>query len=173
MLLGLHHVAICTPDADRLIGFYRDRLGLSVAVDQSWEPGVDLADTVLGLAGTSGRQVLLKIGNAYLELFEFRSPAGRAADPDRRVCDHGYTHLCIDVDDLDSTYERLLAAGVRFTSPPQDLLPGVRTCYSRDPDGNVVEIQELSAGSPFSVQRSVQSREASARKAVVSSRSTS
>src|SRR6516225_7959547 len=128
MLLGLHHVAICTPDADRLIGFYRDRLGFAVAVDQSWEPGVDLADTVLGLEGTAGRQVLLKIGNAYLELFEFRSPAGRAADPDRRVCDHGYTHLCIDVDDLDSTYERLLSAGVRFTSPPQDLLPGVRTC---------------------------------------------
>ena len=112
MLLGLHHVAICTPDADRLIGFYRDRLGFAVAVDQSWEPGVDLADTVLGLEGTAGRQVLLKIGNAYLELFEFRSPAGRAADPDRRVCDHGYTHLCVDVDDLDSTYERLLSADV-------------------------------------------------------------
>ena len=153
MLLGLHHVAICTPDADRLIGFYRDRLGFAVAVDQSWEPGVDLADTVLGLAGTSGRQVLLKIGNAYLELFEFRSPAGRAADPDRRVCDHGYTHLCVDVDDLDSTYERLLSAGVPFTSPPQDLLPGVRTCYSRDPDGNVVEIQQLSPRNPFSAAR--------------------
>ena len=173
MLLGLHHVAICTADADRLIGFYRDQLGFELVADQSWEPGTELADTVLGLARTSGRQVLLRTGNGYLELFEFWSPPGRAGDPDRPVCDRGITHLCIDVDDLDETYERLVSAGTPFHSPPQALFPGVRTCYSRDPDGNVVEIQELSAGSPFSVQRSVQSREASARKAVVSSRSTS
>jgi catechol 2,3-dioxygenase-like lactoylglutathione lyase family enzyme len=151
MLRGLHHVAICTPDANRSIAFYRDQLGFELVVDQSWQPGIDLADTVLGLERSSGRQVLLRIGNAYLELFEFWSPSGRAGDPDRRVCDHGYTHLCIDVDDLDETYERLLTIGVPFHSPPQDLFPGVRTCYSRDPDGNVVEIQELAPGHPFSV----------------------
>lgn len=151
MLRGLHHVAICTPDADRLIGFYRDQLGFEVALDQSWQPGAELADTVLGLEGSSGRQVLLRTGNAYLELFEFWSPPGRPRDPDRPVSDHGYTHLCIDVDDLDATYARLSAAGVRFTSPPQDLFPGVRMCYSRDPDGNVVEIQELARRHAFSV----------------------
>lgn len=151
MLLGLHHVAISSPDVDRLIGFYRDHFGMKVVVDQSWERGVALADTVLGLEGSSGRQVLLRIGNAYLELFEFRSPLGRTSDPDRPVCDHGFSHVCLDVDDVDATYERLLAAGVRFHSPPQDLFPGVRTCYARDPDGNVVEIQELAPNHPFSV----------------------
>ena len=151
MLLGLHHVAISTPDADRLLGFYRDQLGFEVVFDQSWEPGAELADTVLGLKGTSGRQVLLRTGNAYLELFEFWSPPGRAGDPGRPVCDQGYTHLCIEVDDLDDTYQRLVAAGVPFHSPPQDLFPGVRTCYSRDPDGNVVEIQGLAPQHPFSV----------------------
>jgi len=151
VLRGLHHIAISTPNANRLIAFYRDQLGFEVAFDTSWEPGVELADTVLGLDGSSGRQVLLRIGNAYLELFEFWSPPGRASDPERPVCDHGYTHLCIDVDDLDVTYARLSAAGVRFHSPPQDLFAGVRTCYSRDPDGNVVEIQELAPGHPFAV----------------------
>src|SRR6516165_7369411 len=153
MLFRPPYVAVFAPGAPPPVRFYPPRPGIAGAGEASWEPGVDLADTVLGLEGTAGRQVLLKIGNAYLELFEFRSPAGRAADPDRRVCDHGYTHLCIDVDDLDSTYERLLSAGVRFTSPPQDLLPGVRTCYSRDPDGNVVEIQQLSPRHPFSAAR--------------------
>jgi catechol 2,3-dioxygenase-like lactoylglutathione lyase family enzyme len=154
MLLGLHHVAICTPDADRLIAFYRDQLGFEVAFDGSWQPGAELADTVLGLERSSGRQVLLRVGNAYLEVFEFWSPEGRTGDPSRPVCDHGYTHLCIDVDDLDETYRRLSASGVRFHSPPQDLFPGVRTCYSRDPDGNVVEIQELAAKHPFAVTNS-------------------
>jgi catechol 2,3-dioxygenase-like lactoylglutathione lyase family enzyme len=151
MLLGLHHVAISTPDIERLLGFYRDQLGLPVALDQSWRRGVALADTVLGLEGSAGRQVLLRLGNAYLELFQFSSPLPRAGDPDRPVCDHGFTHVCVDVDDVDNTYERLLAAGVPFHSPPQDLFPGVRTCYGRDPDGNVVEIQQLSERHPFSV----------------------
>jgi catechol 2,3-dioxygenase-like lactoylglutathione lyase family enzyme len=60
------------------------------------------------------------------------------------VCDHGITHLCLDVEDLDAEYERLLAAGMTFNSPPQDLGAGVRTVYGRDPDGNVVELHELS-----------------------------
>jgi catechol 2,3-dioxygenase-like lactoylglutathione lyase family enzyme len=149
MLLGLHHVAICTPDADRLIAFYRDQLGFELAVDEAWEPGIDVADAVLGLERSSGRQVLLRVGDAFLELFEFWSHPGRSGDPDRPVCDHGYTHLCVDVDDLDEVHQRLAAAGVRFLSPPQDLLPGVRTCYARDPDGNVVEIQQLTRNHPF------------------------
>jgi catechol 2,3-dioxygenase-like lactoylglutathione lyase family enzyme len=152
MLLGLHHVAISTPDADRMIAFYRDQLGFELVLDRPWQEGSELADTVLGLERSSGRQVLLRIGNAYLELFQFATPYARPVDPERPVCDHGITHLCIDVDDLDETYERLTAAGVRFHSPPQDLFPGVRTCYSRDPDGNVVEVQQLTPREhPFAV----------------------
>ena len=85
MVRGLHHVAICTPDAERLVRFYRDQLGLEVMLDNSWQRGVELADTVLGLEQSAGRQVMLGIGNAYLELFEFWSPPGRAGDPDRPV----------------------------------------------------------------------------------------
>jgi catechol 2,3-dioxygenase-like lactoylglutathione lyase family enzyme len=155
MLLGLHHVAVSTPDAERMIAFYRDGLGFELVLDRPWQKGSELADTVLGLDRSSGRQVLMRAGDAYVELFEFSSPIPRPANPDRPVCDHGYTHLCIDVDDLDDTYERLRAAGIRFHSPPQDLFPGVRTCYSRDPDGNVVEIQELTPREhPFAVARS-------------------
>jgi catechol 2,3-dioxygenase-like lactoylglutathione lyase family enzyme len=153
VVLGLHHAAVCTPDAERLIGFYRDQLGLEVAADLSWDSGNDVADAILGLPGSAGRQVLLRLGNAYIELFQFSSPPGRAGDPERSVSDHGYTHLCVDVDDLDATYERLRRAGVAFNSPPQEVFPGVRTCYSRDPDGNVVELQELGSGHPFSVAR--------------------
>jgi catechol 2,3-dioxygenase-like lactoylglutathione lyase family enzyme len=146
-------VAVSTPDADRLIAFYRDQLGLSVVVDQSWSAGVQSADVLLGLDGSAGRQVLLRLGNAYLELFEFASPAGRAGDPARPVCDHGYTHFCLDVVDVDEVYSRLSAAGVRFHSPPIDLFPGVRSCYSRDPDGNVVEFHQLAESHPMAVKR--------------------
>lgn len=45
---------------------------------------------------------------------------------------------------LDEEYQRLRGLGVDFHCQPQDLGGGVRTTYARDPDGNVVELQELS-----------------------------
>ena len=140
---GIHHTAISTRDADRLLAFYRDLLGLEVVFEQSWPAGTAQADAITGLSGSAARQILLRCGNAYLELFEFGAPEARPGDPDRPVCDHGITHVCFDVDDLDADYARLCAAGVRFHCEPQDLAFGVRTTYGRDPDGNVVELQEL------------------------------
>ncbi len=153
MITGIHHVAISTPDAERLLGFYRDLLGMEVVFDQTWPPGTEVADAITGLSGSSARQLLLRCGNAYLEVFEFASPAARPGDPDRPVCDHGITHVCLDVDDLDADHGRLSEARVRFHTAPQDLGYGVRTTYARDPDGNVVEMQELSPASthPYAV----------------------
>jgi catechol 2,3-dioxygenase-like lactoylglutathione lyase family enzyme len=157
MIAGVHHVAISTGDLDRLLRFYRDTLGLEVRFEQTWSPGNEKADAITGLCDSSARQVLLAAGNAYVELFEFRSPPPRPGDPDRLVCDHGITHLCLDVADLDAEYQRLSAGGVRFHAPPQDLGRGVRTTYARDPDGNVVELQELTAEHPFATARAAPS----------------
>jgi catechol 2,3-dioxygenase-like lactoylglutathione lyase family enzyme len=145
VIRGVHHVAISTPDAERLLGFYRDLLEFEVVVDFSWGPGVAIADTVTGLEGASARQLMLRAGNFYVEFFEYRTPEPRPGDPARPVCDHGITHICLDVTGLDAEYERLPELGVEFVSPPQDLGGGVRTLYSRDPDGNVVEMQELAS----------------------------
>ena len=72
----LHHVAISTPDADRLVAFYRDLLGFGVVYSGAWSRGSAAADALTALEGSSARQVMLRAGNAYLELFEFSSPAG-------------------------------------------------------------------------------------------------
>ena len=48
--------------------------------------------------------------------------------------------------------QTLKVCPVRFHAPPQDAFAGVRTTYARDPDGNVVELQELaSRDHPFAV----------------------
>ena len=148
MITGIHHVAISTPDADRLLAFYRDLLGMEVVFEQTWPVGTEQADAITALEGSSARQILLRCGNAYLELFEYAAPQPSLGDPERPVCDHGITHLCVDVQDLDGEYERLVEAGVPFHCGPQSLGGGVRTTYGRDPDGNVVELQELMPAPP-------------------------
>ena len=76
-------------------------------------------------------------------VFEFSSPKPKPQDPDRPVIDHGFTHICVVVDDAGAECVRLEALGVRLHCPViQSDLPVVGT-YGRDPDGNVFEILEV------------------------------
>ena len=143
MINGLHHVAIATNDGDGMLEFYRDLLGLEVVVDYTWERGNEVADRITALEDSSARHIMLRKGNAYFEIFQYLSPQPTAGDRERRVCDPGITHLCLDVTDVDGEYERLLAAGMTFHCPPQDAGAGIRTTYGRDPDGNVIELQQV------------------------------
>ena len=108
-----------------------------------WERGTEDFDRITGLEGSAARALMLRHGNACLELFEFSFPTPRPRDAERPVCDHGITHLCLDVTDIAAKYERLSKDGMRFHSPPQAAGEGFRCAYGRDPDGNVVELQEM------------------------------
>ncbi len=140
---GIHHVALSTHDIERSLAFYQGLLGATIVFDAGWEQGTDLADTVTRLQNSSCRQVMLLLGNAYLEIFQYRTPTPNPVDPARPVCDHGWTHLCLDVTGVDGEYQRMLDAGVDCHSEPQWVSEGVKTLYLRDPDGNVVELQEV------------------------------
>lgn len=143
MILGFHHAAICTPDLDRCLAFYCDLLGCEVAWTFGWEAGSAAADAVTGLEGSAARAAMLRLGDTFLEVFEFTSPAPPApgARP-RPVHAPGITHLCLQVRDIHAEHARLVAAGMPFNCAPQASDTGWVT-YGRDPDGNVVELIEF------------------------------
>ncbi|MBU2550983.1 MAG: VOC family protein [Proteobacteria bacterium] len=146
MINGVHHVAISTGNLERALEFYRDILGLDVVLEGGWEkdtPAGRMADRITGLQGSATQMAMLRAGNAMIEIFQYDSPEPGPGDPGRPVCDHGLTHICLDVTDVDAEYKRLEAAGMRFHCPPQMLGRAVKTTYGRDPDGNVIEIQEI------------------------------
>ena len=142
MIRGIHHTAISTGDLERALGFYRDLLGFEVVFEFAWPKGTDPADQITGLPGSVAKVAMLRAGNAYLEIFQYEAPSPRSLDPDRPVCDHGITHFALDVRDIDAEYRRLSAAGMRFHCPPLDM-GIVKATYGRDPDGNLVELQEI------------------------------
>ena len=153
MIRGIHHTAVSTGNLQRALAFYRDLLGFEVVLEAGWPSGTEVADKITGLKHSAARWVMLKAGNAMIEVFEYQSPPPKPGDPGRPVCDHGLTHICLDVTDLDAEYERLKAAGMKFHCPPQDLGGVLRTTYGRDPDGNVIELQEvLQPDGPFAVR---------------------
>jgi len=144
MIKGFHHAALSTPDLDRCIDFYTRFLGCEVAWTFAWPAGTAAADEVTGLADSAARAAMLKLGGSFLEVFEFSSPAPEPARGDRRACDHGIAHVCLEVQDIHAEYARLCALGMRFHCPPQRQDTGWVT-YGRDCDGNIVELLEFTS----------------------------
>ncbi len=158
MIRGIHHVAISTPDLDRMVRFYTDVVGFEPVMETEWRDR-PLVDRMIDLDDSAARQVMLRAGNAHLELFEYTAPEPVAARPERNPADHGYTHLCLDVTDIDAEHARLSANGMTFSSTPPTVEemgggPGrLRAIYGRDPDGNIVELQEvLDPSLPFALK---------------------
>ncbi len=76
-------------------------------------------------------------GGPKLELLRYQNqPIGRAVHNSQV----GAAHLCLRVEDVNAEYERLSGEGVTFVSAPHSDDFGVVWVYSRDPDGNVVEL---------------------------------
>jgi catechol 2,3-dioxygenase-like lactoylglutathione lyase family enzyme len=147
MILGLNHVALSVPDMHRAVEFYCGQLGFTQVGTMSWAVNSRTSGTVTEITrvpGTSADAVHLRGPGFLLELFHFQAgdPMPRPQDPQRPVVDHGYTHICLAVKDLDGEYRRLREAGMEFHSEPKVVAPGVRCVYGRDPFGNVIELEE-------------------------------
>jgi catechol 2,3-dioxygenase-like lactoylglutathione lyase family enzyme len=145
MINRIQHAAISTPDMERSLAFYRDLLGFEVLSDATWERGSrasENAQQIMDLEDVSVRAIMLRVGDTLLELFEYDSPTPAPGDRNRPVCDHGITHICLDVTDMAAEYERLEGAGMRFHCPPMQLGRSTKVTYGRDPDGNVIELYE-------------------------------
>lgn len=142
MILAIHHAAISVSNLERSLEFYCGLLGAEVCSEFDWQPGVAVIDRIVGLKDSSARTAMIRFGNVHVELFEWHTPTPRPQPPDRPVCDRGFTHVALEVRDIQSEYERLVAAGMVFHCEPQ-FLGDLATTYGRDPDGNVVELQEV------------------------------
>jgi catechol 2,3-dioxygenase-like lactoylglutathione lyase family enzyme len=155
-LRGIHHVAVSVPDIQTARRFYIELLGASEVSAVEWSEGTTLINEIVGLPDCSGRQFIARLGNAYIEVFEYLTPRSPAQPPDRPVNLFGYTHFCLQVDDIHAVYERMLAAGIKFHTAPKhgggpqsegaDKL-GFMATYGRDFFGNVFELIEINAAS--------------------------
>jgi lactoylglutathione lyase len=67
---------------------------------------------------------------------------------------NGFSHIALQVDDLDATLAGLTEKRVRFEEPGRPGGPdGPRTCFVRDPDGYRFELVEWPPGHPNAMTR--------------------
>ncbi len=140
------HTGIVVSDLDAALHFYGELLGFET-VRRAEESGAALGN-ILALDGTQVTTIKMEAGNGQIELLHFGSPARQATRNGQLSADSlGLTHIAVTVDDLDATYARIEAAGVRFNAPPQVSADGlVKLTYCRDPDGSFVELVEVLNG---------------------------
>jgi catechol 2,3-dioxygenase-like lactoylglutathione lyase family enzyme len=130
--MRLDHIGASVEDLDSAIAFFDSAFGFQPEV--RFELPKDIRGAML--AHPDGSR---------LELFERpeSKPGIRAADPLEAHATRGYSHFALSAPDIDSVYERAIAAGARKVWEPQPSPePGVRFAYMTDPDGNLIELVE-------------------------------
>jgi len=142
MVKGMNHVGISIRNLEKAIEFYTKMFDMQVLANFSFS-GPQYS-RVMGLDNPAGRMAVVRKGGLTLELFAYAHPTAAQKDPSYSVGDHGISHFGIDVEDIEGTYERLLAAGVRFHCPVTTFPSGMKATYGRDLDGNVFELLEMS-----------------------------
>jgi lactoylglutathione lyase len=128
MITDLGHPAFAAHDVDETIGFYT-----ILGIEEAFRLHHDDGSLMLVYLHVSG--------DHFIEVF----PGGPAPDSERT---QSFMHICLLSDNLRATVEHL-----RENGAPIDREPAVgRDCnqqaWTRDPDGNEIELMQLSEESP-------------------------
>lgn len=151
MIRGIHHVGIHVRDLDRMVTFYKEAFGFEVIDEFRWSDA-EIVDKLIDVPGSAARGCMLRAGSCYMELFQFSAPEPESTRP-LRPFDKGYTHMCIDVTDIEKEYERLKGVGMTFGHPSPIDMGHVKSVYGKDPEGNVIEIQQTAGDCVFRLDK--------------------
>ena len=123
-IAGYAHVNIVVTDIDAADEFYGGKLGLQRL------PRPDFG-------GFGGRWFRLGSSQLHLSVVDEMPDWNRGAP---------HFAMYIPREDYQATVEKLMAAGVEFTSPPrtrEDFGVPVQAAFCRDPDGNLIELTDV------------------------------
>jgi catechol 2,3-dioxygenase-like lactoylglutathione lyase family enzyme len=152
MIRGIHHVAIHVRDMDRMLKFYKAAFGFEVMGEPfSWSNDAFI-DKIVNIPNSAARGAMLRAGTCYVEIFQYSEPKPNVSTP-LNGFDKGYTHFCVDCTDIESEYERLKGLGMTFSQPAPIDVGHVKSIYGRDPEGNLIEIQETAAHCDFRMDK--------------------
>jgi catechol 2,3-dioxygenase-like lactoylglutathione lyase family enzyme len=145
VLTGIAHTAICVPDVDEAVRWYRDVLGLRVLsppyLMEGDEIERDMGELVPSPVALKAAIVGIDDSDRVLEIIEY--PHARRQDAvERELVDPGITHIGLLCDDVDATRGELEDAGVTFLTSGVADVARVRTTWFRDPWGVVFILVE-------------------------------
>jgi lactoylglutathione lyase len=127
MITDIGHAAFAAHDLESALAFYA-KLGIRESFRLNREDG-SLMLIYLHVAG-----------DRFIEVF----PGGPPPDPSRKG---SFMHLCLLTDDMHATVEQLRQADIAIDREPKVGMDGNWQAWIRDPDGNAIELMQLSEDS--------------------------
>jgi len=129
--MRLDHVGLTVADLSAMTDWYVASLDLAVEFEFALDH-VDFRGAMLRSSDGWRLELLSRSGNV----------AGlQAANPVEAALTRGFGHVALDVPDVDTAYDALVAAGATDRmSPRPSPEPGVRMAYVADPEGNLIEL---------------------------------
>lgn len=134
MKLKLHHVNLATDDVNRMDAFYRTVLGLDTASD-----GLPTLEKKQGYAGDVS---FVTDGAVQMHLAQKDVLAGFRAGQMVNPVSRG--HIAYRTDDLAAFKAHLEAHYVPYADWGNQAVAGWNQIFFYDPDGNVIEVHEVS-----------------------------
>lgn len=128
LIADLGHAAFAVQDVDASLAFYK-KLGIDEAFRLNHEDG-SLMLIYLHIAG-----------DRFIEIF----PGGPGPEAGRTG---SFMHLCLITDDIRATVEALREADVVIDREVTEGLDTNLQAWIKDPDGNAIELMQLSPDSP-------------------------
>ncbi|TCC56237.1 hypothetical protein E0H73_34395 [Kribbella pittospori] len=136
----MHHVGITVRDLEASLAWYERMFGLKPEFIAQGD-GPELSAAV-GVPDTKLRFAFLRFGSCVVELLHYDNE--REDTFDRSNADVGSAHVCIDVPDIQQSYDDLRAKGAEFLAPPLHIgdgpLEGCAFVYFKDPNGVTLEL---------------------------------
>jgi len=126
MITGMAHACFTVSDLERSLAFYRDALGLNPAFD---------------FVNDEGRRFGIYLhlgGRTFIELFEGQLGERAEGQP--------FRHICLEVDDIQSTVVALRERGLEVSDPKLGTDRSWQA-WITDPDGNRIELHHYTAES--------------------------
>ncbi|XOV86420.1 MAG: VOC family protein [Pseudomonadota bacterium] len=119
-------LGIITLDAEPMLKFYRDTLGLT-------------PDGEMDMGG-GGKMTRLKCGSSVIKIVVHGRPPKAEAHPGGLNGATGYRYWTISVSNIDEATAACSEAGYKVAVPVTEIRPGIRISMIEDPDGNWVEL---------------------------------
>ncbi len=141
------HSAICVPDVQAAVDWYRDVLGLDVLSPPYRMDGEqiehDMGELVPSPVVVTAAIVGFGRDDRVLELIEYPEADVGTGPPDRpSVTQVGLTHVGMVCDDVRATRALLESRGVEFLTTGIADVAGLKTTWCHDPWGTVIILME-------------------------------
>jgi len=145
-IIGFNHIGLVVKDLDKMLNFYQIATNFEL-ISREKINGNEAANKLFGKDSISYEVATLKSPNFLLELTQFDKQTDTILEK-MPPYGPGMTHTCYQSATVNSGYDKFVKAGVDMLSrgeAPIDLGGyGVTYAYAHDPEGNMMELEQMS-----------------------------